>query len=170
MLHKIALTLLLLSSCASLAGEREARAGKIKRKIMKMKKNIHPIYASTLAKIIVDASWRYDVPENVLTAILMVESGFKLHAMRYCRKAKRVTDYGIGQIHIAQIKRKGFDKDRLITDLDYSVKAAASILSWFKKKYEKKHKFWAARYNCGVKKKITGGTCRRYIKKLRRYL
>ena len=137
---------------------------------MRIKKGIHPIYANTVAKAIVDASWRHNVPENVLTAVLMTESGFKLHAMRYCRKSKRMTDYGIGQIHIYQIKRHGFDVDRLITDLDYSVNASAQILSWFHKKYAKKYKWWAARYNCGVKKKITGGTCKRYIKKLRKYL
>ena len=162
---------LMLPQCAYAKRESFAiRATKIQRRIKKFKPSINRMYAYIIAKNIVRASDRHNVPPKVLTAILKVESNFTLHAIRIDRKSRRPTDYGIGQIHIGTIRRMQLDKERLVTDLEYSILVSAEILSWFKKKFARKEKYWYARYNCGYKKKQWGGTCTRYKRKMRRYL
>jgi soluble lytic murein transglycosylase-like protein len=86
---------------------------------------------------------RYNIEPHIYTSILMQESGYDLAAAN--DKSK---DYGISQINIRTIKAFGFDKKRLLTDLDYSIKAGAIVLSDFKRMYHKKEgdKYWS-RYN-----------------------
>lgn len=59
-------------------------------------------------------------------------------------------DFGIGQINHKTIKRYKFDKVKLMTDLTYSVEAAAVVLADFKKMFKNDKDFWT-RYNAGVK-------------------
>lgn len=58
-----------------------------------------------------------------------------------------VVDFGIGQINYRTIKSFKFDKTKLLSDLEYSVEAAAIVLEDFKKVHGKKEtEFWT-RYN-----------------------
>lgn len=61
-------------------------------------------------------------------------------------------DFGIAQINEKTIQRYGFDQNKLMTDLTYSVDAAAVVLSDFKKGFKKKEPdTWYCRYNAGTR-------------------
>lgn len=59
-------------------------------------------------------------------------------------------DYGIGQINHKTIKSFKFDQKKLLSDLTYSVEAAAIVLADFKRMYPEDPEFWT-RYNAGVR-------------------
>ena len=59
-------------------------------------------------------------------------------------------DFGIGQINQKTIKSFNFDQKKLLSDLTYSVEAAAVVLADFKRMFPKDPQFWT-RYNAGVK-------------------
>ena len=58
-----------------------------------------------------------------------------------------VVDYGIGQINHKTIKNFNFDQKKLLSDLTYSVEAAAVVLADFKRMYGKKEETYWTRYN-----------------------
>lgn len=93
------------------------------------------------------------VPSKIILNLMRIESGYRLGAIN-----KRTGDAGILQVNV---KVHNVDKQRLLTDLVYSVDEGVKILRWFKSKY-KKH--YVARYNCGVKKScIHYPATRRYV-------
>lgn len=59
----------------------------------------------------------------------------------------KTNDHSIGQINGKTISRYKFNKKLLTTNLEYSVEAAAIVLSDFKKQYEYKEKYYWSRYN-----------------------
>jgi hypothetical protein len=59
-------------------------------------------------------------------------------------------DFGIGQINDRTIRSFKFDQDKLLSDLTYSVEAAAIVLADFKRMYPNDSEFWT-RYNAGVR-------------------
>lgn len=63
-----------------------------------------------------------------------------------------ITDLGISQIHYLNVKRFGLDRNRLMTDLDYSVDSGAMILAEYSKYQKEEPKTWYSRYNCGTRK------------------
>ena len=99
-------------------------------------------YAQRIANAIDKAAKELDLNPRRLTAILAQESMYTLNAIN-----KKSADYGIAQINHRTIERYGFDKKRLLTDLEYSVKAGAIVLSDFKRMYGKKEKTYWSRYN-----------------------
>lgn len=134
----------------------------LKRKIIKIKRSIKAPYALTIAKHTYKVSMRYDLDPNLLIAIFAVESAFKLDAVR------GKTDYGIGQIHISNIRLHEFCKTRLVSDLEYSINAAAMILAEIRKDQGRKEKYYWVRYNCGSKS-LKRRTCKRYKRKVKRW-
>lgn len=113
---------------------------------------------------------KHRVSEHLLAAILGTESNFKVGAKRRCVRRKRgcYTDYGIGQIHISNIKARGWSKRRMLTDVNYSVEKAAIVLSEFQDRYAHREDLWFARYNCGTKS-LYRKTCMTYLHKLSRF-
>ncbi len=87
--------------------------------------------------------------------MLMQESAYKLSAknikcgtsMYTGKKDCIIIDYGIGQINHKTINTFKFDQDKLLSNLDYSIEAAAIVLSDFKRMYGKKEVDYWSRYN-----------------------
>jgi hypothetical protein len=68
------------------------------------------------------------------------------------RVNKKTKDYGIAQINIRNIKHYKMNKNRLLTDLQYSIDNGVLIMAYFKNRYEKTlGKKWIAKYNCGTR-------------------
>lgn len=110
--------------------------------ILKNHPNLDKEYAEDLATVIVKVSKEFDIKPTRLTAILAQESMYRLNAVNHKSK-----DYGIAQINIGTVRKFGFDKDLLLTDLEYSVKAGAIVLADFRRMYGKREKDYWTRYN-----------------------
>lgn len=123
-------------------------------------------YAMELSNIIAKLSKAYNINPMKLSAILAVESLYKLDAVNH-----KTQDYGIAQINNKTIERYGFDKQKLLTDLEYSTKAGAIVLADLKKMYVSKEKDWHCRYNVGTRKlEQIQSKCALYIQKVNKYL
>lgn len=104
--------------------------------VLKNRPDIDPIYANKLAKAIYNASMRYGLNPNKLSALFAQECMYKLN----CVNATK--DYSIGQINIKTANFYGFDVNRLLIDLDYSVNCTALILNDLKLKYGNESDYW----------------------------
>lgn len=135
--------------------------------IKKNKPDINSEYALNLSHNIKKMEQKYGISGNLLAAILMQESKYKLNAVGCQKKCK---DFGISQINDHTSTRYGFDKIRLMNDLSYSVEAGAMVLSWFKVNYGSKEKDWYTRYNCGTGGMTSKKTCQNYKKLVQKYL
>lgn len=62
-------------------------------------------------------------------------------------KASVCTDFGIGQIWYKTADSYEFDVEKLTSDMEYSVEAAAIVLKDFKNRYSHKEQNWWTRYN-----------------------
>lgn len=166
----------LLYSVPSLA--RDCSKHPVYCQILKNSPRIDKKYALRLSDLIYKHSKANSIPAKVYTAILMQESAYKLSAVNtkcgldYKRKHPTCVwvDFGISQINYKTAVSYGFDIEKLTTDLDYSVKAGAVALSYFKKRYSSSESKWYARYNCGTKPGINRKTCQKYIKEVDRWL
>lgn len=112
------------------------------KQIIINKPNICKKEAQKIAKVIKKVRNTYKIPEGVLVAILMQESAYRLNAIN--QKSK---DYGISQINQRTIASFGLDRDKLTTNLEYSIEAAGIVLADFKKRHAHKDPLWFARYN-----------------------
>ncbi len=119
-----------------------------------------------LSKAILRSSKRHGVPYRVLTAVLAVESSYRLSAVN-----KKSNDYGIAQINQWNIEAHKLDKTKLLTDLEYSIDAGAMILAYFYKRYaDHKPRRWVLHYNCGTRDKcIEMKQVKHYFVKLQRF-
>lgn len=63
------------------------------------------------------------------------------------KKVKVCTDFGVGQIWYKTANSYEFDLEKLTTDMDYSIEAAAIVLKDFKDRYSRKEQDWWTRYN-----------------------
>lgn len=123
--------------------------------VKKNSPNLSKAYQLALAQTIVKKSKKHKVSSKVLTAMLMQESSYNINAknvkcgisMTTGRKDCVVVDYGIGQINHKTIKHFNLDQKKLLSDLDYSVEAAAIVLADFKRMYGKKEVEYWTRYN-----------------------
>ncbi len=118
-------------------------------------------YRHSLTLQIVKSSHKYGIASKLLTAILMQESRYNLKAVhktcgyslgKNSHKVCIITDFGISQVHFKNIERFHFNKDRLLSDLEYSVDAGALIMSQYLKYKKVEPKTWWSRYNCGTGK------------------
>jgi len=123
--------LLLFSTVSSLAED----ACPTYKHIIRINPHLNKEYAKDLAATIEKTALKYKLSPNKLTAILMQESSLRMGIK------SKTKDYGIGQIHISNIKRLGFDKNKLMTDLEYSVEATAIILNELKSTYNENN-YW----------------------------
>ena len=110
--------------------------------VVKNHPKIDRIYAREVAKAIQKVAKEMGIKPERLAAILAQESRYTLNAVN-----RRSRDYGIAQINHKTIESFGFDKQRLLTDLEYSVKAGAIVLADFKRMYGKREKDYWTRYN-----------------------
>jgi len=135
----------------------------IYQQIIKNSPRIDREYAMELSALIHKYSIKYKIPPHIYTAILMQESSYRLH-VKWCttqsvkvngtwQKQRVCKDFGISQIHYKTARSYGFDKEKLVTDLKYSVKAGAIVLSDFKEMYKLKELDWWTRYNTSNREK-----------------
>ena len=103
------------------------------------------------------ASQTYGIPADVLQALAFVESSYRVNAINF-----KSNDFGIMQINEFNIKAYGFSKQKLLTDVDYSINAGAKVFKWFYDRYPLDEAI--KRYNCGTRRK-----CVRY-KSVKKYL
>jgi hypothetical protein len=114
-----------------------------------------------LAQTIVQKSKKHGISAKVLAALLMQESGYKIAAKNVkcgtsITSGERdcvIVDFGIGQINHKTIETFKFDKRKLLSDLTYSVEAAALVLADFKRMYGHKEQDYWTRYNSGNRSK-----------------
>lgn len=107
--------------------------------------NISKSRASHIAFVIDALADKYRVPANVIAAIAMVESSYRLNAIN-----KKSSDYGIMQVNQYNIKAYNFNRQLLLTDLAYSIEAGVIVFKWFYKTYHTLEEA-VKRYNCGVR-------------------
>lgn len=136
---------------------------KVTSHVTKNNPNLTKKEASRISVSIVRKTKKYDLPRGIFTAILAQESMYGLSA-KNCSLGK-CTDIGISQIHISTIERYKFDKNKLLTDLDYSIEAGCIVLKDFMIKYGNKEKNWYSRYNSS--KALAR---RKYEKSIKRFL
>lgn len=136
------LILLLVNNCKADIQQKDCEYNPTYCQIIKNSPKIDQGYALELAQHINEAAKEFGIKPHRLTAIIAQESRYKLDAVNYASK-----DYGIAQINHKTIKTFGFDKDKLLTDLSYSIKAGAIVLSDFKRMYGKKEEDYWTRYN-----------------------
>lgn len=131
-------------------------------------KNIPKIdrnYAFKTSQLIKKVSSEYNIIPRIMTAILAQESRYKLNAVNYKTK-----DYGISQINHRTVEHYKFDKKRLLTDLEYSIRAGVIVLAQLKQKFGKEDYYWC-RYNVGVKPKyIIEARCLKYKQMVAKFL
>ncbi len=91
----------------------------------------------------------------------MQESSYKISAKNFRCGVSITTgkqdcvavDFGIGQINQKTIKSFNFDKNKILSDLEYSVEASAKVLADFKRMYGHKEVDYWTRYNAGKRSK-----------------
>lgn len=134
--------------------------------VLKNRPGIAKQYALELATLINKLSNEFNIKPKRLAAILAQESRYKLDAIN-----KKTKDYGIAQINHKTIDRYGFDKERLLTDLEYSVKAGAIVLADLKKGFAHKEEDYWCRYNAGTAhKEIIEERCDEYKRLVARFM
>lgn len=122
----------------------EVATADIKSQIRQISPLMPQAKVTQLAYHIEAACIEFNIPYELYTAMLAQESMFQLDAFNV-----KTQDYGIAQINIRTIEAYRFDKHLLLTDLRYSVRAGAKVLSWFTR-YKSKESNWQCRYNVGT--------------------
>ena len=121
---------------------------KLLKQIKKNHPNLEDSYTRELASVIQTVSKKHNIKAEKIAAIAMQESSYKLDAINcYKVKNKGRCDYCMMQINDRTAKNFGFDKERLMTDLNYCVEAGVKVLKDFKRMYGKKEDKWWTRYN-----------------------
>jgi len=110
--------------------------------ILKNNPKIDKAYALKLSNIIHHMAKLYNINPTKYAAILAQESMYKLNAVNNESK-----DYGISQINHNTAKAYGFNIGLLTSDVEYSIKAGAIVLSDIKRAYGHKEKSYWTRYN-----------------------
>jgi soluble lytic murein transglycosylase-like protein len=130
--------------------------------IVENKQNMSSDYALRIHRAAVKASNKHEVPLGLILAIAFVESSYKLGAVN-----KSSNDYGIMQVNSWHIDRSNLDKQRLLTDMDYSFDQGTKILKWFYDTYPLEEAI--KRYNCGTRKNcINWKKVKKYLDKVQK--
>lgn len=105
-----------------------------------------------LALAIEKQATKHSIDWKLITAIMFQESSLRLDPQNCLAKSKRCQgDYGIGQVRYSVWKTElNLDKERMLTDLDYSVKVSVKVLADYKRRYSKKEANWYTRYHSGT--------------------
>lgn len=104
--------------------------------------------AEELTRALVSVSRYSPVRWQTLLAIAFYES-----SLDFTAKGK-TSDYGLMQIHISNIRRKGMDKSLLLKDPTYSLLKAAELLAYNKSRYQRRTIHWVGYYNTGRLPKV----------------
>ena len=122
------------------------------------------VFAKALADTIDYYSGKHKVPANVITAIFMVESSYRLNAMN-----RRSDDFGIGQVNKWHIKHSKLNKSRLLYDLNYSVEQSIVVFRWFYNTYPLDRAIMS--YNAGTNPKIVNWvSVKQYLNLVKQYM
>lgn len=86
---------------------------------------------------------KYNVNQHLMLAIFMTESSLGRHVKGI--HGGRLLDYGWGQINVHNVKRLGLDKDKLLTDMEYSIRESVKFMQGVQKGFSKKESsyFWS---------------------------
>lgn len=110
------------------------------------------------------AARKFKIPLNIVLAIAYVESGYDVSAVN-----SSSNDYGIMQVNAWHLKRSKLDKQKLLTDMDYSFYHGVRIFKWFYDRYPLEEAI--RRYNCGTSKNcINYRRVKNYLTKVRKAL
>lgn len=101
-------------------------------------------YAVAIAGETAKLCEKYKVDCHLVVAIMAQESMYKLDAIG------GGVDFGIMQVSSYNIKAHKLSKERLLTDLAYSIEAGIKILAYFQKRYKATEVKWWGRYNVGT--------------------
>lgn len=111
-----------------------------------------------LSKYITNYSKLYKLEREVFSCVLFVESSYRMNVI------SDTDDYGIGQINLKTIRGYNFDRLRLLTDVGYSVRAAAEVLSDFRRYFKQQEvNDWPGRYNIGYQNLTTNNIGAAYV-------
>ncbi len=117
-----------------------------------------------LVNLISTKASAYDVDRSLLSCILKTESNYNLGAI------SNTEDFGIGQINSVSIAQHKLDKQRLLTDLDYSIDSAAKLLKGLQTRLKDEYaRQWPCAYNIGVSGLLRGrkgAACEEYLERI----
>lgn len=107
---------------------------------------------ANISKLITKYAKVYKVERDVLSCVLKVESNYRMGVV------SDTEDYGMSQINIKTAKMYGFNLVELLSDVDYSIKAGAIVLSDYRRTFRANEIVnWVGRYNIGYQSLTTGG-------------
>ena len=87
-----------------------------------------------------------DLEQNLVLAIIRVESNFKIDAVN-----RHSSDYGLMQVNSWHVKRKSLSKQKLLSDASYNMREGCKILKYFTTRYKSLGEA-VSRWNCGTRK------------------
>lgn len=123
-MFKLLLALLTLTS-ADLAFGKDCAAHPLYCTILDLQPRATPAWAMQLSNSVARHAARQGVDPYLLLAIGMQESSLRdVNRLR----GDQITDVGVFQLHVDTITAHGYDRARLLEDLDYQAYAAASLL------------------------------------------
>lgn len=113
------------------------------------------------------ACTKHKIQCDIFTAILAQESMFKVSAYN-----KRTQDLGMGQVNRKTAAAHGFCEQKLLTNRQYSINAAAEVFAYFQRRYGAKEARWFCRYNVGTRRLDLNleTACDNYVKAVKRFL
>lgn len=107
---------------------------------------------ANIKRLITKYSKQYGVEREVLSCVLKIESNYRMGLV------SETEDYGMSQINAKTAKMYGFNLIRLLSDVDYSIKAGAIVLADFKRSFKRDEVVnWVGRYNIGYQSLTAAG-------------
>ena len=123
---------------------------------MKLAPRLQPAVALVYSNAFVKVARRQKIPVQLLVAIAMQESNFRLDAVRQVkglvledgvyRAASVGSDFCMMQINAVNIYKLNLDANQLLGDPEYCIGAGAKVLNYFKR-FAKTDPTWWTRYN-----------------------
>lgn len=148
---------------SSVSTVRVGRLKALESLILSNSPKLDKVFAAELAESIYKHGLHYGVSPNVIASIAFIESSYRLNAVN-----AGSNDYGIMQVNAWNVRAYNLNKEKLLTDLNYSVESGVMILSWFVKTYPLDEAIM--RYNCGTRPScIKLESVKRYLRRAKRY-
>ena len=105
-----------------------------------------------VSRLITKYAKQYNVEREILSCVLKTESNYRMGLV------SDTEDYGMSQINIKTARMYQFNLMELLTNVDYSIKAAAIVLSNYRSAFrESEIVNWVGRYNIGYQSLKSGG-------------
>lgn len=102
-------------------------------------------------RLITKYALAYHIEREVLSCVLKIESNYTMGVV------SETEDYGMSQINIKTAKMYNFNLIQLLSDVDYSIKAAAIVLSDYRTQFRSAEIVnWVGRYNIGYQSLTAG--------------